>query len=255
MVTTCKNCNKKFVGRFCNYCGQSASTAEINKKYLWRELQYGLLPVDRGFLFTTRELFTRPGLAIKEFIDGKRIAHFKPVGYVIILSTVYALLSYLLSRGNTMDEITITTQSPFLKESELIRHFSDFGNWMKEHYAYSTLILLPVISLSTYLAFSKSRYNFLKHLVLNCYIAGQRTIVFILMLPLFAIFKNTGAISFLENIETLAWVGLTSWTYVQFFDNNSILKNIKLTLLSFVYLFFMAVILLMAMAVAIVVTA
>jgi len=103
-----------------------------------------------------------------------------------------------------------------------------------------------VISFSTYLAFRKSKYNYLKHLILNCFIAGQRTIIFILILPILAVVKDKEAISIIENIETLIWVALMTWTYIQFFDNNTIFKNVILTLLSYIYLFIQAVILLIA---------
>ena len=247
MVSTCKNCNKKFIGQYCNYCGQSAHTHDINLSYVWHEIQHGLFHIDKGIIYTTKELFTRPGHSIKEYIAGKRVKHFKPIGYLIILSTIYVLLAHLLKIEFSSGKAYITLNGAGnVKSSEVSDIVTNTIEWIKEHYAYSTLILLPVISFSTYLAFRKSKYNYLKHLILNCFIAGQRTIIFILILPILAVVKDKEAISFIENIETLIWVALMTWTYIQFFDNNTILKNVILTLLSYIYLFIQAVILLIA---------
>jgi len=234
MVTTCKNCNKKFIGHYCNYCGQSADTHDINFKYLWHELQHGIFHLDKGIIHTTKELFTRPGHSIKEYIAGKRVKHFKPVAYIIVLSTIYVLLAHLLHVETTFDEMTVALDGSNKAESNEIIHFIHSAiKWLQEHYAYSMLMLLPVISLSSYLTFRKSGYNYLQHLILNCYIAGQRMIVFILLLPAIALFSNKEAVNVVENIETLIWISLMTWTYIQFFDNNKISKNIRLTIFSY----------------------
>jgi len=250
MVTTCKNCNKKFIGQYCNYCGQSADIHEINYAHIWHEIQHGLFHVDKGIVYTTKQLFTRPGHTIKEYISGKRVKHFKPVAYVLILSTIYVLFAHILKVKTTFDEISVSLDGvEKSKESEIIHVISSSVEWLKEHYAYSMLILLPVISFASYLAFRKSGYNYLKHLILNCYIAGQRMIVFILLLPIVALCPDKQMVSSTENIETLIWVSLMTWTYIQFFDNNKILKNIRLTILSFIYMGIQLIILVIVLAI------
>ena len=235
MVTTCKNCNKKFIGHYCNYCGQPADTHDINFKYLWHELQHGIFHIDKGIIHTSKELFTRPGHTIKEYISGKRVKHFKPVAYIIILSTIYVLLAHLLHVKTNFDKMSVVLDgNNKAQANEIVHLINSSVKWLQEHYAYTMLMLLPVISLTSYLAFRKSRYNYIQHLVLNCYIAGQRMIVFILFLPIIALCSSNEAVSVVENIETLIWVSLMTWTYIQFFDNNKILKNIRLTIFSYV---------------------
>ena len=92
MTTTCKNCNQSFEGHFCNNCGQSAKTHQINFQFLWHDIQHGLFHFDNGILYTSKQLFTRPGNTIREFIEGKQVRHFKPFSLVIVLATVYGLL-------------------------------------------------------------------------------------------------------------------------------------------------------------------
>jgi len=232
----CKNCNQQFKGNYCNNCGQTADTHEINRHYLWHTIQHGVFHVDNGIIYTTKELFTRPGYAIKEYITGKRVKHFNPFAYVIILSTLYVLIAHFLHIDLFDKKISVTLSGDEgTKVTEIIGVITGISTWIKDHYAYSTLMLLPVFSLASYLAFKKSGYNYLKHLILNTYIAGQRTVIYILFIPIFACTENKDLISAIGNIEYLVWIVLMTWTYIQFFNNNKGFENILRTLLSFLY--------------------
>jgi hypothetical protein len=59
-------------------------------------------------------------------------------------------------------------------------------------------------------------------------------------------------ISTIENIETIIWILLMTWTYIQFFDSNSIIRNIVQTIKSFIYLGFQLLILVTAFAIILV---
>lgn len=71
----CKNCKNTFEGNFCNRCGQSSKVRKINFRYVLDEVPNSIFQIDRGFLFTVKELFTRPGHSIREFIKGKIISN------------------------------------------------------------------------------------------------------------------------------------------------------------------------------------
>ena len=94
MTHICKNCGSPVKSRFCSDCGQPASTHRISGHFLWHDIQHGILHVDKGILFTAKELFTRPGHSIREFLQGKRVKHFKPISLVIILAGIYGFLSH-----------------------------------------------------------------------------------------------------------------------------------------------------------------
>ncbi|MBC8155688.1 MAG: DUF3667 domain-containing protein [Bacteroidetes bacterium] len=79
MTKHCQNCNSELNGNFCSHCGQSSNTHRLNFHFLWHDIQHGLLHIDKGILYTTKELFTRPGHSIREFLLGKRVKHFKPI--------------------------------------------------------------------------------------------------------------------------------------------------------------------------------
>ena len=72
----------------------------MNFHSLWHDIQHGLFHFDNGVLYTAKQLFTRPGNSIREYIDGKRVRHFKPISLVILLATVYGFLYHTLSQWN-----------------------------------------------------------------------------------------------------------------------------------------------------------
>src|ERR1035437_8773131 len=92
MTTNCQNCNAVLHGKYCSNCGQSSEIHKIDIHYLSHDIQYGLLHFDKGILFTTKELFTRPGNSIREFLEGKRAKHFQPISLVLVLAGIYGLL-------------------------------------------------------------------------------------------------------------------------------------------------------------------
>lgn len=93
-MTTCKNCSNEFDGHYCNQCGQPAETHEMNVYFLVHDIQHGFFHIEKGILFTIKELFTRPGHSIREYLQGKRVKHFKPISLVLLLAGILGLLSH-----------------------------------------------------------------------------------------------------------------------------------------------------------------
>src|SRR5437016_5818015 len=92
-MITCKNGSDEFEGHFCNNCGQKASIGRLNWSHLWHEALHNLLHFDKSFLSTLKDLFIRPGLAIQEYIDGKRVRHFSPFSMLVVFGAIAAFLT------------------------------------------------------------------------------------------------------------------------------------------------------------------
>lgn len=71
MTAICKNCDNTFEGNFCNNCGQSKDTHKLSMHYIWHDLQHGIFHFDNGIFYTIKNLLTKPGVSIREFIEGK----------------------------------------------------------------------------------------------------------------------------------------------------------------------------------------
>jgi hypothetical protein len=236
MTTVCKNCKNLFEGNFCNNCGQTANTHDINFKSILHEIQHSIFHIDKGILYTTRELFQRPGQTIREYLKGKRVKHFKPFAYIFILSTIYAVLTKAAKKSTFLTEFLIGFNNGTTDEKS--RSDLDFLGeavlWMSNHYAYTTLLLLPIISLASYLCFRKTRYNYFQHLILNSFVAGQRTIVYLVILPFTYFITDKGVNETIETSKVYLGICLTIWSYYQFFQTTKPFKKVLLTILTYI---------------------
>lgn len=226
----CKNCNNSNYGLYCKSCGQKPHTHRINFHYILHELQHSLFHVDGGILYTLKELSIRPGHTLREFIDGKRVKHFKPITFVLILSILHAFLEHQLDKN------------PFIIEGlkgmvDAIRNDKNISegkflviNWLIEHYSYTALLLIPLFSFPSWLAFIKSGYNYFEHLTLNTFLFGQITFIFILTLPLSIIFPDYYSIDIWRLLFAIIF---TFWSYFQFFNNIKKTSRILNTILTY----------------------
>lgn len=247
-MITCKNCTHQFEGNFCNSCGQSSHTHEINLHFVAHEIQHGIIHVDRGFFYTIRELFTRPGDTIRAYIDGKRVEHFKPLTFLLIVSTVYAFLSHFLNDDTFIDSAIKGFKS--VPNSKNSTNTDLVVDWIVAHYAYSTVLIIPLSSLASYIAFIKAKYNYFQHLVLNTFQTGQVTVFHIVYLFLNYLINRNKPNYASDYIEISIGFLLTCWTYYQFFNTMSGPK--KLVLVAVNYLLFFLLIMVLFVSVALI---
>jgi hypothetical protein len=241
MTTFCQNCNTELQGKYCSNCGQSAETHKINVHYLWHDIQHGLLHLDKGILFTTRELFTRPGHSIREFLEGKRVKHFKPISLVLVLAGIYGLLFHFFKIDMFANYVVVSGSG------EKVIHINDViektSEWIAQHYSILALLQIPVFTIGTYLCFRKAGYNFIEHLIINTFLVGQRLILQIVTFPLFYFSSGKPMLITTDRIINLIGYALAIWTLIQLFKNQKkrILKTIFSLAISFLIIFLLLI--------------
>lgn len=214
MSILCKNCGNVFEGNFCNNCGQAANTHSINTAFIAHDIQHGLLHYDGGLLYSAKKLFTKPGYTISDYIQGKRIKHYKPISMVIVVASLYGLLYHLLGIN------------AFEGQESDIFDYEKFNEWMGHNYGFVVLATIPLYAISSYIVFKKQGYNFTEHIILNAFCSTQRLWIRIATLPLLLIADDTAGINLILRLLLLADLLLMFWTYSQFFDTLSKLKLI-----------------------------
>jgi len=221
----CKNCGNEVSGKFCSNCGQPANTHRLNMHFVWHDLQHGLFHFDKGVLYTARELLTRPGHTIREFLEGKRIRHFQPLSFVIVLATVYGLLYHYLifSRFTT----------PLIESTDDITGASGkIVTWITDHFAFDCLIMIINATLVSYFIFKKKGYNLVEHLVLNTYLIGLFIVVSLFLFPIVCILGNAATLQY-GLVQQGVLLVLMCWCYAQFFNNTPTFKIVALTVIAF----------------------
>ncbi|CAL2082853.1 DUF3667 domain-containing protein [Tenacibaculum sp. 190524A02b] len=231
----CKNCNEIVRGNYCNNCGQRTNIERITISSFMYEVVHSVFQIDKGFLYTCTQLLIKPGLTIKDFLKGKRKSHFKPIGYVLTLSTLYFLLAQLLGENTWMNDVVLGfTESAQGNKNNRIEVPVLF-TWLSKNFAYTTILLLPVFSFASYIAFKNFAVNYIEHLVLNAYITGQQAVFY----SFFIILKKLIKIEILELIPVVLAVLYTFWVFWGFFNEGNRLVNILRTIIVYIlYLIF-----------------
>ena len=88
----CKNCNTVVDGNFCPQCGQASNTHRINGLFFLHDIPHSILHVDKGFPYTFYQLIKRPARALDEYLAGRRVKYYRPLSYVLIMSTICVLI-------------------------------------------------------------------------------------------------------------------------------------------------------------------
>jgi hypothetical protein len=232
MPTTCKNCDHVFEGKFCNNCGQEADVKRLDfrlLRYIIQDLIFKYF--HKGILYSVKELYTRPGNTIREYVEGKRVKHFEPIALLVTIATLYGVL-YSYFHINPFFDDTINTNS--LDNID----FTKVNLWMSNHFSLATCILLPLYSIGSFIAFKKQGYNFVEHLILNTFLASQRLILRLAVFPLIVLYNGTKTIHTLNDILVMFDIVLIAWAYCQFFNKLPRVKSLFLSVLSY-FIFFM----------------
>jgi hypothetical protein len=177
--TICKNCAHHYKGNFCPNCGQSVKVEPIGVKYFLHDIPHSIFHIDKGFFYTLKCMFTNPGKAIKEYLEGKRIQHFRPFAFVIIMSTICTLIVPQL------EKLMIT----LYEKNNLGRTLVYKTVFWEKYISLFIFLMIPLLSLVTWLTFKNKKYNYWEHFLGNTYIAALLNILLV-CIKLFGVVKT-----------------------------------------------------------------
>lgn len=231
----CKNCGHYIEDRkFCGHCGQRSTVSRINFSNFLTEFSESVFQVNKGFFFTIKELFIRPGDSLKAFLRGERKKYFKPIAYVLTLSTIYFLISRIAHQNTWLNDL-LTGWMESTTEKDKQAQAPIILVWFSNNYAYSSLLLLPIFSLASYLSFLKSDTNYFEHIVINAYITGQQAFFYAFFIVVRTFIDN----DVMEMFPLLVAVAYTFWVFWQFFSKGNRLLNIFFSVITYLlYLVF-----------------
>lgn len=211
MESNCQNCNELITANFCCNCGQK-KYKRIDKKYIWDEIQYTVLHTNKGFLYSVKNIIKNPGKTAREFIDGNRVNHYKPILLAFILSGISAFISYKIIKLNDL-------MASSLPEKQVSSAFmNDYMTITSTYNAIIMLLLVPIFACFTKLAFNNWKHNYYEHVVMNAYILSCYTLFNIAIIyPLMLIFKNNFNIAVLTSLSLLITPFMLIWFFKEFY--------------------------------------
>jgi hypothetical protein len=168
--TKCLNCGHEFEGNFCNQCGQSAHTHAINWHYIWHEIPHSVGHIDRGILFTLRQLCTRPGHTIREFLEGKRVNHYRPLALLILLGAV--LVFVMNGLDLSMAKLNNAAYASSNADAEAKAFMAQYNEFVEKKMTLLNMLFLPFFAFGSWLAFRRKGYNYPQLLVAQTFTAN-----------------------------------------------------------------------------------
>lgn len=235
----CANCDRAIDGtdqKFCPACGQPTPAHRIDWHFLGHELEHSVLHMDRGILYTLKNLMLRPGHLIRDYIDGRRAHHVKPLLLTMISAAFVVFLTKYLMGGDVMGaaffrgfaDATRGGGEGKFDPAPIFAAFEAVNAWTNHHYAAATLMLLPLEAATFKLTFWRWRnLNYPEWLVITAFINAQSLILWGLSIPFQRLFPGA--------IVWAMWlmVGYGVFSLVQFFSDQSRWKSMFRAVLGF----------------------
>jgi hypothetical protein len=214
----CLNCDTIVEGKFCKNCGQKISTQRFSLISIFDYAVFsGIFSLNKGIVFTVKELFTRPGHSIREYVEGKRVNYFNGFTLLLLLLT----LTYFLDEFSGLKLADVTAEG----SEEFANLLEEF---MKEYPRIIYLLNIPLLAISSYLLFRKSNYNFAENIVAGTYIISAQIILTLPLQLLTIFYNNVEVIKIIYNSYSVITAIYSFWFFYQFFSGSA---NKKISLL------------------------
>lgn len=156
---------------FCPTCGQPTPVHRIDWHFLGHEFEHSVLHMDRGLLYTLKSMVLRPGHFIRDYIEGRRAGHVKPLFLLMLTAATLVFLSNVMLGGDILGASTDTARLADGIAGTLMA-------WANHHYAAATLILLPLEAAGLKLAFKRFRtLNYPEWLVITAFLTAQAFVI------------------------------------------------------------------------------
>lgn len=232
MEYNCPNCHHAITQNFCANCGQK-KYKRIDKKYIWEELQYTILHTNKGFLYSIKNIVKNPGKTAKEFIDGNRVNHYKPILLAFVLSGISTFVSFKIIGLKEL-------MSSYYAQQHMNSQFmNDYVTFTSSYNSVIMLALIPLFALLTKIALRKWGHNYFEHIVMNAYILSFYTLLNIFILyPIMYFFRNRQDVIIPVTSLSMSLIPfILTWFFKGFYADKSLKSIIGRVLLIILLLF------------------
>lgn len=195
-VIACKACGHKFVGKYCNHCGEKVYTDHDKSFFHFIEEGFHFITHFEGTFFTTlKYIFTRPGRLSETYCNGIRKSLFKPLSLFFLLVIIYLLFPVFeglnmrlyyhthhnLYSGYAMQKATAVAHQHGWTDAQLTEAFHKQSTKVSK---FLLLVLLPLTALFFWAFTCKRRPYFFDQMVIATEINSVYLIWGFLLMPL-----------------------------------------------------------------------
>ncbi|HEY0770008.1 MAG TPA: DUF3667 domain-containing protein [Sphingobacteriaceae bacterium] len=206
---------------------------------------------DKGILLLIKEMFARPGIVAREYVEGKRKKYFNPITFLLILMAVQV---YAVKKTDFYGKFTRTVQKAYESMAKAnaasTENVTKFNKQMEkadkqaalatDNNKLLTVIFIPLLALLTWLFFRKSGFNYAENLVFNVLINGQLIVWFLMICIIPVIIKSSLVVLVMYLYILASWV-YAIIAYKQFYRQRwglTIVKGLTLQVIYFLAISF-----------------
>jgi hypothetical protein len=193
----CQNCGAGGDQVYCPQCGQALEAKRISMHHLLHEVAHTFWHLEKGFLYTLKELAIHPGTMQRKYLSGIRLRYQKPFPLFAISVTICALALYL-----------IYLHAPRQSDQYFYKHY----------YFMVQAAMLPFYALITYLLFKSRELYYAEALVMTVYMVGFMSVVIVPINLLSRFFDNR----IISGLEVTFLVTYNIWTSLNFFKGKAV---------------------------------
>ena len=218
--TSCANCGQEITENFCSNCGQK-KYKRIDRKYLVDELQYTVLHTNKGFFYTIKNLIKNPGKTAREFVDGNRVNHYKPILLAFVLAGITTFLAFKVIGMNVAIDFF---EVKYKNDNFMSEFWTKYMYYMSKYFTVITMLGIPFVALGSYFSFKKWKHNYYEHFILMAFAYSTNAIFTVLFLyPIYYLAKdNYLAFMIISQIGSLFSIGVLFWFYKGFYAEKSV---------------------------------
>ncbi|NBL65690.1 DUF3667 domain-containing protein [Flavobacterium sp. NST-5] len=221
--TVCLNCQNVISENFCGNCGQK-KFKRIDKKYLTDEMQYLLLHTNKGFFYSLKNLLKNPGKTARNFIEGNRVNHYKPILMAFVLSTISAFVSLKIIGLNDKMLAIFSQDTNIAKNKFASELMIEVMAFVSAYNSFIMLALIPILSIATTVAFINWGNNYYEHVVMGAFISSLYTVSsLVIIYPLMYIFRDDlPTLQLISMASSLLVIPLLIWFFSGFYREKSV---------------------------------
>jgi hypothetical protein len=168
-----------------------------------------------------KELLIRPGKVAREYIEGRRKKYFSPMQFLILgvaVSTFITINFGIIGLRELPPELysTLTGREKF---------FLQFNNFIYTYFNITLFAGVPIMAAFSRLVYAKSGYNYAEHFIFNTFIAGERSLFYVILSPLMYLYREKWYIGI--GIYYILFITYFAFAYKQFFSSKLISGLLK----------------------------
>lgn len=244
--TECRSCHHPLTGEYCSNCGQKRYR-RIDRQYILNALQGIIFKMDKGFLYSLKSVLLNPGKTAKEFIEGDRQKHYKPLSLVFLLSAISMFISFKMLKlhERALKNVSEDQGKSFVMDSVMSQISSNYPLFM--------LLSLPIFALGTKLVFRKWGHNYYEHIVMNSYVLAFSSLfsIFVSFPILYFIDGNFQMVTKFSLYSNLIYPIILTWFFKTMYPEKKLISIIGRVFLFLWIIFFFFII---AIVIAVVIT-